>query len=695
MAFRPNLNDRIRIDKIDYTFGEHPAVPGMIYLQEGRAAIVYKLETTSGRPAALKVLRPIYRTPDMVPLTDQLAQFATIPGLEVCKRYVVEAKKDKRLVKQHPDLIYALLMPWVGVLSWMDILLDLAELSRGQTLNLAHSFLKTLNGMSEKSVSHNDLSAANLLLDESYLNGGLYSVALVDVEQLYSPYLPQPNMLPAGSDGYAHRTAHHGLWRETADRFAGAILLAEILGWSDERVREAAWGESYFDPIEMPQEGKETPINERYTIMYTALRELWGNEVARLFEQAWESEQLHQCPSFEAWRDALPMPVAIEAVSPAKAVIEPSETVDVARPESEAVATEPYSRGALPTIEFEQGEDSAETITFQTELTTGIIPTEQTEFERNVIAEAALLDSVDDGNDRYDARGTEDEPAEIIDSPVMGWQPLVSDTTPTAYVEYEPMPLWEDDDEEEVIDDSTIAEPVSEVVPEAMPTVAAPSSTTTTKAPQPTVEVPTPMPSGFNRDAEITRFAMIFGIVGALIFGVMITSGSELAAIQYGMGLGAEVMEAITAGTLAFLVGCIQMWIFRESVADKRHQRFPIIGLTSGLIAGALGGTLLCSWFFCERYPDGGLAIGAIIGATQGLLSSWMHNQFIRAQASPGKWIQWNTISGAIIWSIAWMIAWNFGGGDIGLTAVAGFIVLFGSGLSLTRFLRRSPEVEF
>jgi len=115
------------------------------------------------------------------------------------------------------------------------------------------------------------------------------------VEQLCAPGVARPLALPAGSPGYAHRTAAAGLWQPEGDRFAGAVLLAELLGWCDEPVREAAWGESYFAPDELQGNG------EHRRTLAAALDRRWGSAVAALFQRAWDSETLADCPTFGEW----------------------------------------------------------------------------------------------------------------------------------------------------------------------------------------------------------------------------------------------------------------------------------------------------------------------------------------------------------------------------------------------------------
>lgn len=107
-----------------------------------------------------------------------------------------------------------------------------------------------------------------------------------------------------GSLGYAHRMAPDDLWSAEADRFAGALLIAEMLGWCDERVRQASWSENYFDPQEMQS------ACERYELLARVLCERWGEGPARLFEQSWRAETLSDCATFGEWLVALPADVS-------------------------------------------------------------------------------------------------------------------------------------------------------------------------------------------------------------------------------------------------------------------------------------------------------------------------------------------------------------------------------------------------
>jgi WD40 repeat protein len=318
MAFRPNVGDELTLNNVTYRIAEHPAAPGIPYGQEGRAGIVYQLlpaDRSAGfQPAALKVFRARFRTPALVSQAEKLAAFADLPGLTVCRRTVLTPTRHADLLRREPDLTYAVLMPWIEGPTWVEVMLEKRPLTPQQALDLARAFAQVLVRMEEQGLAHCDLSGPNVLLpmlagqtadrrpQTAYRPSS--TVELVDVEGLYAPGLPRPEALPSGSAGYAHRTAREGLWGPTADRFAGAVLLAEMLGWGDESVREACYGETYFDPAEMPAQGSANP--PRYRTLLAALARHYGQPVADLFERAWTSETLADCPTFGEWLVALP-----------------------------------------------------------------------------------------------------------------------------------------------------------------------------------------------------------------------------------------------------------------------------------------------------------------------------------------------------------------------------------------------------
>lgn len=305
MSFQPNPGDEVVINDIAYTIGQHPAAPGLAYAQAGRQGIVYQLIPRNGSihgAKALKVFFPKFRIPAMVYQSEHMEPYSELPGLQVCKRDVLTPERNGALIGEHPDLLYAVLMPWVQGLTWFDVISDQKQLTAEESLKLARALAGTGSAMEQRGLAHCDLSAPNVMIPffSEVENLGGSAVELVDVEQMYSSKMDRPDALLAGSPGYAaHRTVHSGLWSSYADRFAGAVIIAEMLSWSDPMIVQKAWGESYFDQHEMQT------VSERYYVMRDSLNKRWGAKMADLFVRAWESHDLSSCPTFGEWYVAL------------------------------------------------------------------------------------------------------------------------------------------------------------------------------------------------------------------------------------------------------------------------------------------------------------------------------------------------------------------------------------------------------
>ncbi|KAF6580911.1 hypothetical protein G9G54_00885 [Paenibacillus sp. EKM212P] len=341
MSFQPNPGDELIINGTAYVVGRHPAAPGLAYAQAGRQGIVYQLNAKNGAPheaKALKVFFPKFRIPAMVYQSEHMEAYGDIPGLQVCKRDVLTPERNGSLIAEQPDLLYAVLMPWVHGMTWFDCLTDQRQLEASDSLALARALAGIGSAMEQKGLAHCDLSAPNVMLpffSEVELPQGTSAVELVDVEQMYSTKMDRPDALLAGSPGYAaHRTVHSGLWSAYADRFAGAIIIGEMLGWSDRVVVDKAWGESYFDQHEM-----QTPC-ERYFILRKSLESRWGSKVVELFSRAWDSQDLSSCPTFGEWLVVLnavtEQEIPVEAIEPEPTATETIESATVGGLASEA-----------------------------------------------------------------------------------------------------------------------------------------------------------------------------------------------------------------------------------------------------------------------------------------------------------------------------------------------------------------------
>ncbi|MCY9692046.1 serine/threonine-protein kinase [Paenibacillus alginolyticus] len=345
MVFQPNAGDELIVEGITYRLGGHPAFKEMPYGQEGRQGTVFQLLPIEpdNEVKALKVFKPLFRNPGLVYQSEFLEPVGSMEGLTVCHRYVITPQKEQALLKKHPDMLYAVTMPWIEGPTWLDIVLDKRTLSRSESLMLAVSFAKLLSTMEQRGMAHCDLSAPNVIipyLAEAGIDRKAAPIELVDVEQMYGMKMEKPDHLPGGSPGYAaHHVMQKGLWSKYSDRFSGSVILAEMLIWCDHEIRSTAWGESYFDPAETQHSC------ERHELMNRKLREHWGEEVSRLFNQAWESEELHGCPTFGEWYSFL-LNLDEEENSASLSAEEPAER--------EAYVTTSLEQEEAPDFAFEQ-----------------------------------------------------------------------------------------------------------------------------------------------------------------------------------------------------------------------------------------------------------------------------------------------------------------------------------------------------
>lgn len=292
--FNPSPNQKFQIGGHPYVVMPHPAVPTFAFGQEGRKAMVFQVRSAAnGDLYALKKFKQAFRLPELVTVCGELAQFAQWEGLEVCSRVCLHHGPHEDILAQHPDLEYAVLMPWITGTTWYDVVIGTKPLDRVGAMTFANAVAQVLAGLEEAGLAHCDISAANVIV-----NPVTERAHLIDVEDIYAPGFPPPAALPAGTDGYAHKTASGGLWRAEADRFAGAIMMCEMAAWHLPDIRRKADEEHYFASDEMHQ---DTP---RYRLMRDVLADL-DPRLSELFEQAWFSDTLEDCPRLNIWQDVI------------------------------------------------------------------------------------------------------------------------------------------------------------------------------------------------------------------------------------------------------------------------------------------------------------------------------------------------------------------------------------------------------
>lgn len=294
----------LQIGAARYTFLPHPLFPhdrDEVSVIEGGEAFVYQLQDVATRGySALKVSKPSTRGEHIARAVAALAPYSHLPGLALGNRLCLDRARFPDLIARFPDLEYSVLMPWLPGRTWAGFLADRAAsavYTEAQALALASATAQVLWNLEAHHLAHTDVAGTNVILSPD-----LAHVELLDVENLYMPQAPTPRYMSHGTLGYQHpNLGPTGNWRADGDRFAGAILLMEMLVWADPLVRRYTpeGAESLFQPHEL-----QTLDSPRWQAARDAL---WGMcpPTLSLFDQAWASADLAQCPELGSWALAL------------------------------------------------------------------------------------------------------------------------------------------------------------------------------------------------------------------------------------------------------------------------------------------------------------------------------------------------------------------------------------------------------
>jgi hypothetical protein len=328
MPYTPKPGDTLTINGVNFTHTPHPAAKRMARASAGAKATVFHLVSSSGAPHGLKVFLPGYRTPRTALNADNLLHYADLPGMQVCARTVLTpadhyqrltAKLPKQvpqeiqsalhknrnaqpvyhhgsLLQQFPDLEYAVLMPWMDGYDWREFIGNKTPLSHDDAYGIAASTAGILAELERSSVAHGDISSGNVKVDLDKKPAEIY---LVDVDDMYAPGLPKPEQPSFSTGGYNHQSFQAGQWDHLMDRFSTAVILGEILGWSEESVRLQGGDLSYFRGEEMQKKC------ERYLLLSETIRKVYGKTIAEAFASAWFSKKLEGCPSLTEWEKIL------------------------------------------------------------------------------------------------------------------------------------------------------------------------------------------------------------------------------------------------------------------------------------------------------------------------------------------------------------------------------------------------------
>ncbi len=317
MPFQPAIDEQFVIDGINYQVCAHPAIPGQAFVQEGQSGRVVQLRAASGF-VALKVQTQI-QDQALIEHARQLHGLSAIPGLQAARRIIITAATQPALVSQYPDLNYAILMPWVYGPTWQELIRHRRPLSPAQSLTLARALANLLTEIEQRGLVHGDLQAAHVMLPGLIDPGAAAPVALVDLETIHGVGVRRlPLALPTSP--YQHPVATQGL---ALDRFGGALLLLELLGWCDEQVRAAAATDSFFATTDLLQP------TERFQTLRAALAQRWGVGIVQMLDRLWQSATPMNCPQLKEWQAILP-PLSMATSEPLATAAPALAPIDIA-----------------------------------------------------------------------------------------------------------------------------------------------------------------------------------------------------------------------------------------------------------------------------------------------------------------------------------------------------------------------------
>ena len=302
--FRPRLDQTLAIDSQILGFMPHPLFPGdvnEVYAIEGAESVIYQLQELSTAALwALKVAKPAQRGEHIARSVETLRPYSALPGLFICQRVCLTRQRFPQLIATFPDLEFAVLMPWIPGRTWAGHVAN-RDCSQPYTMyqaaELAPATARVLATLETYQLAHTDIAGGNVVTAPD-----MRGIQLLDLENIYQPNVPMPPRVSQGTPGYQHRALDAtGQWRAAGDRFAGAILLAEMLSWWDPAVQTLTPpnAECLFQPEELQVVGVPR---------WHAVRDaLWALCPAALplFDQAWASPHLEDCSPLGEWADAL------------------------------------------------------------------------------------------------------------------------------------------------------------------------------------------------------------------------------------------------------------------------------------------------------------------------------------------------------------------------------------------------------
>ncbi|MFG2044785.1 hypothetical protein [Dactylosporangium sp. NPDC048998] len=267
--------------------------PAAVHRIGGKADVYQLRAEDDGTVHALKVFNKRHSVDRHVTTAALLNIARLLPGLRVCTRAVVS--DTEAFVLGEPGLAWAIIMPWIEGRPWADYIENEAP-SRAESIAIAQVTARQLATLESKELAHTDISSTNVIVAAS---GRGPDVQFIDVEEIFGHLFDKPVDPSAGTRGYGHpHAAGQSCWQPAGDRFAGAILLTEMLTLHADAIHEQVADASLFAPDELCADtGKSRRVRRELAALYPS--------AASLFDRVWSSSGLRDCPALKEWADAL------------------------------------------------------------------------------------------------------------------------------------------------------------------------------------------------------------------------------------------------------------------------------------------------------------------------------------------------------------------------------------------------------
>ncbi|MBV9455501.1 MAG: hypothetical protein JOZ19_15515 [Rubrobacter sp.] len=293
--FDPLPGDPIYLFEQEYVVQPHPQAPYLPYRQKAGRARVYQLLNKEDQYFALKEFKKRYRKPALIDSYKNLHRVENFEGLRAAKRRIVLPSDPT--AKRYPSLEYAMLMPWIHGKTWFDVLGQTREGESYPDLSIAielcDRFLEIMEALEKAGMAHTDISPGNVMVGFDPID-----VQLLDLEEMYMPGVDAPPEQNTGSAGYRHRSGET-TWKPEGDRYAAAVLAAEMLILAKPALARKATDEGFFRGNCEAPEGKA-----RFKDVRPWLKKV-SPEFAKVFERSWFAKSLEGCPRISELREPI------------------------------------------------------------------------------------------------------------------------------------------------------------------------------------------------------------------------------------------------------------------------------------------------------------------------------------------------------------------------------------------------------